>query len=429
VEPPTADALVGGRVQFGATAKNAEGAVVPEVAFTWTSSNTAVATVDQAGLATAVGEGTAVINASAGSIEGTGGELTVNAAGGTLAGRVIDAESQSGIANATVRFHDVVHADLLGETTTSADGSFSSPVLTTPVNVVAGAPNYVSATLFEALPPETGTTILDPIPLVHVSSSPGGILGRVRNARDNSDVVGATVQLQEGLTDGSRSPIASSATNANGEFEFVGLPAGSYTLRAEANGFIPGTRTGIVLGRNLTLNGQDVIVSPTTANEIRIVLTWGSRPSDLDAHLTGANPSPAAGRFHVYYNDRGSLTGPPFAALDLDDVSSFGPETITITQFTSEYRFSVHDYTNRTASSSSALAASGAKVQVYYGDGGIRTFNVPNLAGTLWGVFRITGTMDSPEFHIDNTMTYHSDPDNVSVIGRPVASRPKAQVR
>lgn len=53
---------------------------------------------------------------------------------------------------------------------------------------------------------------------------------------------------------------------------------------------------------------------------------WRANPTDHDAHLTGPNADPS--RFHVFFppGSRGSLVAPPFAALDLDDVNSFGPE-------------------------------------------------------------------------------------------------------
>ncbi len=97
------------------------------------------------------------------------------------------------------------------------------------------------------------------------------------------------------------------------------------------------------------------------------MLTWGSEPEDLDAHLTGPNASDD-GRFHVYWpnGSRGSTDVAPFSKLDLDDTSGAGPETITIGQLNSGvYRYSVHDFTNAHKAASTALGSSGAKGELY----------------------------------------------------------------
>ena len=57
--------------QFTATARTADNRIVPDITFMWSSSNPSVATVDASGLATAVGAGTAIIEASAEGVSGT----------------------------------------------------------------------------------------------------------------------------------------------------------------------------------------------------------------------------------------------------------------------------------------------------------------------------------------------------------------------
>jgi plastocyanin len=64
---PVSFATLGRTAQFAAVAKDAGGTPV-SVSLTWTSSNNAVATVSSAGLVTAVGNGTATINAGSGSV-------------------------------------------------------------------------------------------------------------------------------------------------------------------------------------------------------------------------------------------------------------------------------------------------------------------------------------------------------------------------
>jgi hypothetical protein len=75
VTPSTASIGSTETQQFTATAYDADSVEV-DANFTWTSSNTAVATVDDNGLATAVATGTCTITAASGDVEGTA-DLTV----------------------------------------------------------------------------------------------------------------------------------------------------------------------------------------------------------------------------------------------------------------------------------------------------------------------------------------------------------------
>ena len=69
---PASDSLaVGGRRQFTATAHLTSGAVVPNRAFVWSSSNDAIASVSVTGLVTAHAAGAVVIAANTGNVVGT----------------------------------------------------------------------------------------------------------------------------------------------------------------------------------------------------------------------------------------------------------------------------------------------------------------------------------------------------------------------
>ncbi|MGB7923032.1 MAG: lamin tail domain-containing protein, partial [Pyrinomonadaceae bacterium] len=76
VTPASARAPIGGTQQFTARAFDANNNEIVGVQFTWTSSNKAVATIDQNGLATALGLGTTTITASAQNLSDTA-KLTV----------------------------------------------------------------------------------------------------------------------------------------------------------------------------------------------------------------------------------------------------------------------------------------------------------------------------------------------------------------
>jgi uncharacterized protein YfaP (DUF2135 family) len=141
------------------------------------------------------------------------------------------------------------------------------------------------------------------------------------------------------------------------------------------------------------------------------VLTWGQTPRDLDSHITG--PNLAGGRFHVYYGNRNYYyDNMLYCNLDVDDVTSYGPETVTIYHQTEGmYRYSVHDYTNRHSTTSYILSNSGAIVRVYFGAELQQTFYVPtNRIGTLWTVFELVNGVIYPI----NAMTNVSNPGTIS---------------
>lgn len=74
VQPSTANLGVGQSTTLTATVKDANGAVVTDRPVTWTSSNTLVATVTQAGVVKGLGAGTAIISATS---EGSTGSATI----------------------------------------------------------------------------------------------------------------------------------------------------------------------------------------------------------------------------------------------------------------------------------------------------------------------------------------------------------------
>ncbi|MGN6593688.1 MAG: Ig-like domain-containing protein, partial [Terriglobales bacterium] len=77
VSPAAPSIAVGATQAFTAAAKDSTGAAMTGLTFTWTSSNTAVATITSAGVATAVAAGTTQITAKSGSITSAAVTLTV----------------------------------------------------------------------------------------------------------------------------------------------------------------------------------------------------------------------------------------------------------------------------------------------------------------------------------------------------------------
>jgi len=294
---------------------------------------------------------------------------------------------------------------------TGADGSYSTPALAPGIySLVVSLNGFVTTTLFDATV-SSGATTVPTIPLAPVDAKTGDLAGEVFDATNGNSIPSATVELRSGVNATTGQPLVSFTADGLGLFSLIRLPAGTYTLRAVASGYIAGTRTSVVLGGR-SLTGQDLVLSPVGTNNVRIVLTWDSLPQDLDAHLTGPDTATGLPRFHVYYSNQGSLTARPYASLDLDNTTSFGPETITIgRQFAGVYRYSVHDFDNAGTTGSTALAGSGAKVVLYINGTLAQQFFVPNQPGTLWTVFELNGSTVTAL----NRMSDQANSDSVAI--------------
>ncbi|MFL3006586.1 MAG: YfaP family protein [Candidatus Neomarinimicrobiota bacterium] len=121
--------------------------------------------------------------------------------------------------------------------------------------------------------------------------------------------------------------------------------------------------------------------------EIRIILTWGSNPTDMDSHLL--TPEIDSAYFHISYSNRGNNESAPYAVLDLDDVDGFGPETITIKQLeTGIYTYYVHQYSN-----DGSLDESKGTIQIFDSPNCTgQTIDAPfEGEGRYWNVFKING--------------------------------------
>jgi uncharacterized protein YfaP (DUF2135 family) len=139
---------------------------------------------------------------------------------------------------------------------------------------------------------------------------------------------------------------------------------------------------------------------------MRIVLTWGATPYDLDSHLY----TPYSGSWserHIWYVNKSNSVGDN---LDVDDTSSYGPETITIPAVREgQYKYYVVDYTNSSGgrNTSTQMSNSGATVRVYTSDGLVATYHVPtNQEGVIWEVFEVRNGQIIP---IQRYYTYNSD--------------------
>jgi len=193
----------------------------------------------------------------------------------------------------------------------------------------------------------------------------GWIKGRVTDAADGVGIPGATVSCED----------ASTTTDQYGAYTLE-VPADTIHLTFSAEEYIS-KEMDVTVEPMQTLEDVNVSLTKKVEGAVRVVLTWGETPADLDSHLTWSGG-------HVYYQNMQQGE----AMLDVDDTTSYGPETVTFTpQPGVAYTYYVHDYTNRENPSSSEMGASGAKVDIYLPDGSHTTRNVPGGRGINWVVF------------------------------------------
>jgi hypothetical protein len=121
----------------------------------------------------------------------------------------------------------------------------------------------------------------------------------------------------------------------------------------------------------------------------QFTLTWNEDPADLDSHIW--TPSIYGNYYHIYYANRGYDQGAPWVDLDVDDVTSYGPEHVTIYEpFEGSYTFAVYHF-----SGYETITTSGARVSVVDSEGQGQVFNVPNTSSGSnywWHVCSVDGT-------------------------------------
>lgn len=228
------------------------------------------------------------------------------------------------------------------------------------------------------------------------------LTGVVINSQTGLGLANATLYFTRNLnaTDYNNADYTVS-TDGNGNFTLTNAVSGTYICFVVSNGFFQRIITGIIIASGSNTLDPITLVDAPQAGELRIVLTWGLSPSDLDSHLTG--PDGSGGRFHMYYSYK---TPSPYISLDVDDTSSEGPETTTISgHYNGMYRFSVHNYSNKyEATGGNGIKTSPARVELYDSNGLVQTFNPPAFTGNgdTWRVFELTYTGNSYTISVKN---------------------------
>ena len=340
-----------------------------------------------------------------------------NAPHSFISGSVIDAATRMPIEGAKVSVQEIGGIEVTSMT--DANGKYIFDVEPGNYNVSIYAEGYRSAGQFVSVG-YNDERHLDSLLLAtyNTDSIMGGAYGCIKDAVTGRPVSGVKVEFYKGWSTSIDEPgelVTTLTTNDNGRYDSCkwttydvdfGLTAGNYTLVISKEGYIP-TSFNITIEGGMDLEFNSTITEIGSENVYRVVLTWGESPRDLDSHL---NATYEGSREHVFYSRKVGYG----SDLDVDDTSSYGPETVTIpdiTVYDGNIMYSVHDFTNRSSNGSMAISLSGAIVKVYKGGILLETFYAPAAeGGTVWNVFYID---ENGNVVPVNSFEYQYDPDDV----------------
>ncbi len=179
-------------------------------------------------------------------------------------------------------------------------------------------------------------------------------------------------------------------SDGNGSYTMPDLVRGSYAVEFSKLGFTD-TTLYFDVQPNRTNSGNASLRRVLAEGTMSIRLTWDVDPRDLDSHL--AKYAAGSRMYHIYYSDKSdSATGDN---LDLDDTSSYGPETTTIQSVdpTARYVFAVHRYSG----SGSITSTSNANITIDYGNNLPIVLPAPTFGvGDWWKAFEINNGVVEP---------------------------------
>jgi tetratricopeptide (TPR) repeat protein len=309
-----------------------------------------------------------------------------------LVGQVVEALSDSPLEEAEVNAYTGNNYEELVATTKSvSDGTFALKLKPGKYKIEVSNPGFIPVVSYQTVNEENIAYQAKLYSIKREDGSNGIVLGKIIDAFSGRGVSisnqaisflpGVYNEIPENINTEYKTN-----TTSDGEYS-ISLPVGNYTaVINHVNGY-SSTFFNVLAISNTNMDNQNGTITPIIPeDQIRIVLTWGNTPNDLDSHLTG--PGNQNDRFHTFYEIK-SYHGQ--ADLDLDNTIGYGPETTTIYGvMDGVYRYSVHNYSEKESSASSTLSNSNAKVTVYFGSRDRKIFNVPNnKEGTLWTVFEI----------------------------------------
>ncbi len=253
----------------------------------------------------------------------------------------------------------------------------------TPLNGFTGVDSFLFSASDGALSSNEATVN------IIVNEISGTIQGTITNAINGNPISNVNISIKN----------MEAITNENGFYTiYTELASGLYEVNTSSDQFCPYNGAFQISDdyeSNIFIFNFSLSPIPETG-EVRMVLNWSEQPSDLDSHLK--TPQIEGQEYHIYYGNRGNSDTAPYATLDYDVVTGYGPETMSIKQsFSGNYIYYIYQY-----SSSGNLNESGASIQIYNSpDCSGETIYVPIQGnGRYWYVCNIDG--DSGEINVIN---------------------------
>jgi len=377
---------------------------------------------------------------------------------GTITGNV---QTDNGSSLSGVSVSSTQYGSTTSIGTTEGSGDYSKSSLGLGIHILAYShDDYLSTNMTGILETDGQTLEVETVRLLPDNCTSGTMEGKITNAVTGVNMSGVGMWYADGLNkdyyiDGGFTYFGK--TDASGTWS-LSKSAGWYTINSYISGFYDGYVNVFACGDQPDQNNS--LTAFLNKGEMRIILSWPKTDpvtgTDLDSHLQIPYSTPrVAGtdcdgdsdlndKCHLYYGTNGSsvnytgvstadnhnytdiVSSGDYVTLDKDHSASSSPpsppgdETITISKVRSgTYSYSVHNYTDRGASTSSPsdnMSKSKATVKVFYNKEGTlvrKTFYVPNDSGTLWRVFTFNSSNSGSGFTNTNTMAYEQTPGSV----------------
>ncbi len=240
------------------------------------------------------------------------------------------------------------------------------------------------------------------------------VYNTVRYSGCLADANGARIAGAQVQADGvDYSGTSSATTDAGGNFSIAMRRDSQATLVGLNNGLLTNTVRAGPFSTDPAAVATCLTLGQTGAG-VTMKLTWGQNPSDLDSYLY----TPSGAR--INYTNQGSLLAAPFANLDVDDTSSFGPEVITITKLMiGTYKYAVNNYTGQ---SGGLFSASSARVELNVPGRAAELFTVPTTGetpSTNWWLLFEMDVDGACNITIRRTGTYSTSPPSTPATSTP----------
>ena len=362
---------------------------------------------------------------------------------GTIEGTV-QMDNGSALSGVNVNFKLLANASddgsTAGDATSVDNGTFSKDSLGLGIySLTYSKDDFIDTTLTDTLETDGETLTVETVRLLSDNCTAGTMSGTITDAVSGSGIKNVWLWYRPGMNrsghwlpyykcsiDTSCNGGLIGYTDENGAWSVSSVPAGWYTVRAQA---VPGGRyyndTFNVYACGNQANQDATLSTPLDPGMMRISLYWPSTTPttgvDLDSHLyipysgcTGGSDKDdkchlwfnavqssainfvgaSTRKYHIYDGVNNSSSS-DYVSLDRDETVAPGSETITIKKVRSgTYSYSIHNLEDKDATNNDSgrknLKRSRARVRVLYNDGTkvhSRRFWVRYQDGTLWTVF------------------------------------------